>query len=95
MTLSQKILSRVEKKLCQAFKEILESREHSRKFLNSFAVKQNARKIKDQSLLEKYKALNSSYRIIEHNLSLGKRHPSLNPLVHSTFSREQSSRMVR
>ena len=73
----------MEKRLCFLFKEVLEGRERGRKFLDTFAVKQNARKIRNSSLLKEYKGLNSSYKILEHNLSSGKRHPVLSSLLES------------
>ena len=71
--LSEKILIKVEKKLCKVLKTILESREQSRIFINPFAIKQNARNIKDPQIKEDYKSLNSSYKQIIHNLKLMKR----------------------
>jgi hypothetical protein len=86
-------LKKIEKKLCLAFKEIVESRENSRKFLNTFAVKQNARKITNQEIRKEYVGLNSSYRILEHNLSKGGRHPQLAPITHQ--QNEMASQRVR
>lgn len=93
ITLSQHILTKVEKKLSLWLREILESREHSRKYLNTFAVKQNARRIKDPAIVSEYDGLNSSYKILEHNLSSGARHEMLTPLVHRPGN-EGSSRKV-
>jgi hypothetical protein len=79
--LSEDLLRQLEKKLCQAFKEVLESREVSRKYLNTFLIKLNARPIKNKRLLEEYKGKNSSYKILEHNLSSGVRHQQLTPIL--------------
>ena len=81
INLSQEILCKVEKKLCKALKNVLESRETSRKFLNTFSVKHNIKDITDPELLQTYSNLNSSYKFIIHNMSNGSRHPLLFDLV--------------
>ena len=95
INLSEPILIKVEKKLCLWLREILESREYSRKYLNTFAVKPNARPIRDTQLLTEYAGLNSSYKILEHNLSTGKRHEMLMPLVHSSIPEMSISKKVQ
>ena len=75
-------MCKIEKKLCKVFKDILESREGSRRYLNTFSVKQNVKSIQDAKLVEEYKGLNSSYKRVVHNLSSGTRHPLLLPLVY-------------
>lgn len=92
--MSEDILRKIEKKLCQAFKDVLESRENSRKYLNTFAVKQNARPIRNKQLLEDYKGQNSSYKILEHNLSTGQRHSMLSSLVMGASANVHSQRNI-
>lgn len=95
INLSQYILVKVEKKLCQWLREILESREYSRKFLNTFVIKQNAQRIKDERILAEYEGLNSSYKILEHNLSSGARHETLSPIVHGNHGSSRKVAILR
>lgn len=62
---------KLEKKLCKVFKDILESRETNRIFINPFALKQNAREISDLAIKDEYKSFNSSYKMIIYNLQSG------------------------
>jgi hypothetical protein len=72
----------VEKKLCKALKDFLESRENSRKFLNTFSVKNNIKEVDDPEILKSNGNINSSYKSIIHNISNGSRHPLLLEIVH-------------
>jgi hypothetical protein len=79
--LAEGILCKVEKKLCRALKDVLEGREVSRKYLNTFLVKENIDEIEKPDLLKEYKDLNCSYKNIVHNVSDGSRYGSLMNLV--------------
>jgi hypothetical protein len=86
--LAEKILIKVEKKLCKVLKNTLELREQSRLLINPFAIKQNARNISSSSILNNYRGLNSSYKYIIHNLRLmkknGKHFNLLNQMLSSS-----------